>query len=240
MKKSFLSTAVYALISCVLLASVLSACSKTSNNTNTQQVSGIMAFNLVPDKAAGLNLALSNNSLTQSPLLFTSYTGNYLSIYSGNDLVQVYDYTTNNVLTNTNYTFINNKYYSLFAVGANSVYSNVIVQDNFDSLSSTNGQAYVRYINAIPDSTNPKVTVSSNGTNAVSVNANFKSVSQFVPIAPGQVLVNINNGTSISSNRTITLEPQKAYTILLIGLPGSTDSTTAVQIKFIANGTLGK
>lgn len=240
MKKSFLSTAVYAVVGCILLTSLLSACTKTSNNTNTQQVSGIMAFNLVPDKSAGLVLALSNNSLTQSPLLFSGYTGNYLSIYSGSNLVQAYDYTTTVVLTNTNYTFTNNKYYSFFAVGANSVYSNVIVQDNFDSLSSTNGQAYVRYINAIPDSTNPTVTISANGTNAVNESAHYKSVSQFVPVAPGQVVVNITNGSNISSNRTITLEQQKVYTVLLAGIPGSTDSTTAVQIRFIANGALGQ
>jgi hypothetical protein len=241
MKKSLLSTTGYAVIGCVLFASLLSACSKTSNNTNSQQVSGIMAFNLVPDKSAGLVIALSNNSLTQSPLLYTSYTGNYLSIYPGNMSVQAYDYTNTNVaITNTNYNFNNNKYYSLFVVGAGSVYSNVIVQDNFDSLSSTNGQAYVRYINAIPDSTNPKVTISANGINAVSENAHYKSVSQFVPVAPGQVMVSIDNGSSISSNRTITLEQQKAYTILMEGMPGSSDTSQAIQIKFIANGSLSQ
>ena len=240
MKRSFLSNAFYAAVGCILLTSLFSACTKTSNNSNTQQVSGIMAFNLVPDKSTGLVLALSNNSLTQSPLLFSGYTGNYLSIYSGSNSVQAYDYISNVVLTNTNYTFANNKYYSFFAVGANSVYSNVVVLDNFDSLSSTNGQAYVRYINAIPDSTNQTVTIGANGTNAVNESAHYKSVSQFVPVAPGQVVVNITNGSNISSNRTITLEQKKAYTVLLAGMPGSTDSTMAVQIRFITNGTLGK
>lgn len=241
MKRSFLSNAVYSVVGCILLMSLFSACTKTSNNSNTQQVSGIMAFNLVPDKPAGLFLALSNNSLTQSPLLFSAYTGNYLSIYSGGNMVQTYDNTSTVAITNTNYTFANNKYYSFFAVGANGVYNNVVVLDNFDSLSSTNGQAYVRYINAIPDSTNQTVTIiDANGANAVNESAHYKTVSQFVPVAPGQVVVNITNGSNISSNRTITLEQQKAYTVILAGLPGSTDSTTAVQIRYITNGALGQ
>lgn len=241
MKKSFLFTAGYAVIGCILVGSLLSSCSKTSNNTNTQQVSGIMAFNLVPDKSAGIIIALSANSLTQTPILYTSYTGNYLSIYPGNMSIRAYDYTnTNTPITTDTYNFNNNKYYSLFVVGAANVYSNVIIQDNFDSLSSTNGQAYVRYINAIPDSSNPKVTISVNGANAVSENSHFKSVSQFVPVAPGQVTVNINNGTNISSTRNITLEQQKAYTVLMTGIPGSSDTTTAVQIKFITNGSLSQ
>lgn len=241
MKKLFLSTAGYAMIGCVLLTSLLTACSKTGNNSNsnTQQLSGILAFNLVPDRSAGIVIALSNSSLTQSPLLFTSYTGNYIGFTPGSVSVQAYDYT-NNPITNSTYNFDNNKYYSLFVVGAANVYSNVIVQDNFDSLSSTNGQAYVRYVNAIPDSSILNVIVSVNGGEAVNDRAHFKSVSQFVPVAPGQVTVNINNTNNISSTLNITLEKQKVYTIVMTGLPGSTDSTTAVKINAIANVSLGQ
>jgi hypothetical protein len=34
------------------------------------------------------------------------------------------------------------------------------------------------------------------------------------------------------------VDQQKAYTILLMGQPNQTDSTKAVQIRFIENGTV--
>lgn len=240
MKRTFLSTTGYVIMSCLALISLLSSCSKTSdNNQNNQQVSGLMAFNLSPDKQAGLVVALSNNSITQSPLTYTNYTGGYINIYPGSRTVQAYDYNnTNTAITNSTFNFDNNKYYSLFVVGADTSFRNIIAEDRFDSLSSTNGKAYVRYINAIPDSINPKVTIAANGTNVVSENAHYTTVSQFVAITPGQVTVTIDNGSSISATRTITLEQQKVYTILLVGKTGTIDPTKTVQIKFIANGSL--
>jgi hypothetical protein len=40
------------------------------------------------------------------------------------------------------------------------------------------------------------------------------------------------------TSRTVTLEKDKVYTVLLVGIPGQTDTTKSVQIKYIANGTL--
>jgi hypothetical protein len=40
------------------------------------------------------------------------------------------------------------------------------------------------------------------------------------------------------TSRTVTLEKDKVYTVLLVGIPGLTDKTKSVQIKYIANGTL--
>ncbi len=71
-----------------------------------------------------------------------------------------------------------------FVVGANDKYSNVIVKDNLDSLSSGTGEAYVRYVNAISDSTiQPLVSISSNGTDIFKDNSAFTTVSDFKGIA---------------------------------------------------------
>jgi hypothetical protein len=234
MRKGMAATA------CILLAAVLfSACRKSNDSVNNNtQVAGLMTFNLVADKP-GILVTLSGNSLTTSPLPFNGYSGGYVNIYPGTRSIQAYDYSnTNTALSNSSGTFDANKYYSLFVVGANNVYSNVVALDNFDSLSATNGKAYVRFINAIPDSSNPRVTLTAGGTNVSEANAHYTTVSQFTAVTPGQLTVNISNDGNINANRTIAVDQQKTYTILLTGKPGSTDSATAVKIKFVENGRL--
>jgi hypothetical protein len=227
----------------VLLAGFLaiiflfSACKKTTDTVN-QPVAGLMAFNLIPDKES-IGVAISSQSLTNSPLLYTSYTGGYLGVYAGNRDVTTYDFNSRTTLATASQLFADSTNYSVFAVGANGSYRNLIVKDNLDSLSSTTGEAFVRYVNAIADSTKqPLVTISSNGADVFNNNAPFATVSDFKGITPGDVSVKVINESAINSSRTITLEQGKIYTILLVGLPDQTDSSKAVQIKFIQNGTI--
>lgn len=237
MKRSF--SAMRVSMAVMLAALLFSACKKSDySNSNTVQSAALMAFNLAVDKP-GVFITLSGNNLTSAPIIYTGYTGIYLNIYTGTRNIQVYDAGNTSIsITSSDFTFNLNKYYSLFVVGANNVYSTVVTPDNVDSLSATNGKAYVRYINAIPDSSNPRVTITANGTTIADANAHFKTVSQFTEVTPGSVTVNVSNEATIQSNRTITLEKQKAYTVLLIGKPGETDSARAVQIRFVQNGTL--
>lgn len=217
---------------------IFSSCLKSDDNNNPgTPASGLMAFNLSPDKSA-IGIALSGNNLTNTALAYTNYTGGYLNIYSGSRTVEAYDAGSGNAFTGSDYNFEQDKYYSLFVVGKDSTYQNVIVNDQLDSLSSTSGKAYIRYINAVPDSSQPLVTVSDNANSVISENADFASVSGFVEINPGNANIAINNSNNIQAARTITLEERKAYTILFSGVPGSTDTTQSVQIKYIENGTL--
>jgi hypothetical protein len=178
---------------------------------------------------------LSGNQLVNSPLGFTNYTGGYLNIYSGNRSIKSYNYSRDSTLATSNFSFDTSKYYSLFVIGNNGVYQNLVVSDNLDSLSSTSGKAYVRYINAIPDSSKPTVTISANGTNLLTNPAPFATVSEFAPVVPGDINIAVASNTEASVNRTITLQSGKAYTVLLVGLPSSTDTSKTVHIKYITN-----
>jgi hypothetical protein len=211
------------------------SCDKNDNvDNNNNSVAGLMAFNLTPDKA--VSITLSGNPITNSPLSFTSYTGSYLSIYSGNRLVQTYDYSSNTPIDSSTYNFEPQEYYSLFVIGNNGAYKNLIVNDNFDSLNNSS-QAYIRYVNAIADSSSPTVSVIANNDEVVNNNAPYSSVSDFTAVTPGDVTIQVNNGGTINTSRTITLEQQKAYTVLLAGVPGSTGNDS-LQIRYIENGTL--
>lgn len=214
------------------------SCKKSEDNVNTRFPSaGLMAFNLSPDKAA-IGITLSGNNLTTVPLGYTSFTGAYLPVFTGSREVRSYDVNTGASLATDNRVFQDSMYYSLFTLGANGNYRNLVVNDKLDSLSSTSGEAFVRYINAIPDSSKPIVTITSNGTDLVNNSASFASVSGFSAVSPGNISISVNNGAGISANRTIMAETGKVYTILLVGVAGDPDPAKGVQVKFIQNGTV--
>lgn len=229
----------FSYVLCLLASTVIifSACKKNNDNYNNTQ-SGLMAFNLIPDKAS-IGFLISNNNLVNAPLSYSNYTGNYLSITSGQRDIQSFEASSDSVLASASYNFEPKKYYSLFATGITGMYKNIIVHDNFDSLSTTSGNAFVRYINAIPDSAGAVVTITANGTDIVNQPASFGAVSAFKEIAPGDISMKVNNSEEgIAANRTISIEKNKIYTVLLMGLPGETDTAKAVQIKYIQNGTV--
>ena len=218
---------------------LFSSCKKgLDNDVQTFPVAGLMAFNLIPDNGA-VGFAISGNILTNYPLSFSNYTGGYQGVYVGNRTVTSYNYSSGAALASASQLFEDNAYYSVFALGANGKYRNIIVKDNLDSLPSTTGEAFVRYVNAIADTTiQPLVNISSNGTNVFNNNAAFATVSDFKGITPGSISVKVNNESAINSSRTITVEKGKIYTVLLTGIPGQSDSTKAVQISFIQNGAV--
>lgn len=221
------------------VAILFSACSKFNDDNNSNNpAAALMSFNLAPDQEA-VAITLSGNSIGNQPLAYTNYSGIYQLVFPGNRRVESFNASSDSSVAAVDYTFSTDKYYSLFVTGANGNYSNVITNDNFDSLTAATGKAFVRYINAIPDSTKPVVTISAGGTNVINDNASFNNISDFKAVEAGNVTININNNSTINNvNRTISLEQGKVYTVLLVGLPGSTDATKAVQIKYITNGNL--
>ncbi len=233
LRKGFISLAVF-----LALTFLISACKKTIDTTTQSHAAGLMAFNLTTDQPS-IGVALSNNNLTNSPLAYTSYTGGYLGVYTGSRQVTSYDFYSGSTLATGSQVFDDSAYYSLFVVGTNGTYKNVFVKDNLDSLPTTTGDAFVRYVNAITDSTaQPAITISSNGTNVFNDNAAFASVSDFKQITPGSISINVKDEATIDSTRNIAVEAGKVYTVLFTGIPNATDASKAVQIKFIQNGVV--
>lgn len=218
-------------------AIAFSACKK--DDTPSTPTSGLMAFNLIPDSTGSVVFVLDNNSITNAPLTYTNFTGAYLPIYSGMRTLGLYEASNpDSALGSATFNFEPKKYYSAFGIGANGNYQNLITNDELDSLPSSTGNAFVRYINAIPDSSHPVVTISSNGTDEIKENAPFGKVSDFTQIAPGDISMNVSNDSTISTSRTIPVQKDGVYTVLIMGMPGAADTTRAVQIKYIVNGTI--
>jgi hypothetical protein len=234
---SSIRTGVVAMSGILLMTAAFTACNKLDNDDNNNTpVAGLLVSNLAPD-ITNTNITLSGNNLSSGSIPYNGYTGGYLPVYIGERPVASYNTSNGSKLDEQTFTFEDGKYYSMFVVGANSSYRNVIVNDNLDSLSAANAQAYVRYINAVPGTTNPTVTIASNGSNVVNDNAVFAAVSDFVAVTPGDVAIHVTNGGTIDASRTITLESNKVYTVLVAGLENGTGDQ-AVQIKYITNGSL--
>jgi hypothetical protein len=139
-----------------------------------------------------------------------------------------------NTLATTSYNYAPGKYYSLFIMGADSSYTNVVVNDGLDTLSGTGGESYIRYVNAITDSSDSKVTVGS----TIDTQSRFGDVSDFMKIAEGSAVVTISNGGTIDATRTIDLKEGKIYTVLFLGNPSGANASDSVQIRYVENGTL--
>ena len=228
---SSMRTGAIAIFSGALLLT-MSACNKDNDNENNPDipVAGLMAFNLAPDvSSAGIALG-GRNAVGNLP--YGSFTGGYLAVYTGDRALESFNAASGARLASGTYNFADSGYYSVFVVGTNNNYSNVLVKDDISDLAAT-GSAYIRYINAIPDSSQPNVKI---GT-AVNQAAAYKSVSSFSAVPAGSVAIAVSNGSNISATRNIDVEANKIYTVLLSGQPAAT-GTGGVEIKFVSNGTI--
>lgn len=216
---------------------LFTSCLKDDNRGDTQpDVAGLMALNLAPDKPL-IGVSLSGNKLN-STLPYTSFTGGYVGIFPGKRSTSAFDANSGNIFATETYTYEPNKYYSLFVTGARGTYKNIIVNDRLDSLSGMAGKSYIRYINAIPDSSKSLITINDGKDTVISKQVGFSSVSAFVPVNTGEVKIGINNGNSIKATRSITLEERKTYTVLFISDPKDNKIGDSIQIRYIENGTL--
>lgn len=230
---------VLALLGLVTGGMLLTSCLKTEDNTPDIPVAGLMAFNLATDRE-GITINLSGNNINNQPLAFGNYTGGYVNIYPGTrPTVAIDAYSGAAITSTTNYTYDSSRYYSLFIIGADSNYSNIIVEDGLDSLDLMAGKAWVRFIHAIPDSGQSVISLSTTGSGEnITENGSFGTVSEFAAVNAGDLTVSISNGATINVSRTFSVAENKVYTILLMGDTEATDPGRAVQIKYIVNGTV--
>lgn len=238
MKKTFFSfrSSIPVVIAAVFAVGLLSACNKKDAVATHIPSAGIMVFNLAPDKD-GIGVTLSGNLLNSTPLGYTDFNGTYQSIYTGTRDIQSFD-LRDSVLASSSFTFDDNNFYSVFVTGDKGAYRNIAVKDDIDS-NATADKAYIRYINAIPDSSAaPVVSITSGGTNVSQVSAPFNTVSNFIPVNGGDVTIAASNGSNISTDRTLTLENGKVYTVLIVGVPGETDNERKIQIRYVVNGSV--
>lgn len=223
------------LVGLLAISLLFSACKKNNNDLPQAPVAGLMAYNLAPDKSP-IGFGISGNQFGNSPLYFSNYTGAYLPVYTGSRQLVSVDYNSGATIATTNVNFADSMYYSVFLVGAGGSYRNVFVKDDLAPLTAATGKAWVRYINAIPDSSAAVSVSIADGD--IAEQAAYATVSAFRQIPAGSFNTSISNGSSIAATRNINFEENKVYTILFVGLPNQTAPTQAIQIKYVLNGAI--
>lgn len=224
------------LLGLVTVLVAMQSCMKNKNDSPSTPVAGLMAFNLAPDKNQ-VGFDIGGNVFTRQPLNFLSYTGLYNGVFTGTRTLTAFDILTNSSIAAASTAYEEGKYYSAFLIGTNNNYRTLVVADSLDSLDAIAGKAYIRYINAIPDSTAPTVTVTANDAPVNSGVLSYGHISNFMAVNVGNVTITTTNGTNISTNRTFPVTEKKIYTILLAGNPASTNMDS-VQTRYIENGTI--
>lgn len=238
MNTYFSSIKGFLLIGILALTTAFVGCKKDHDDTPEPDVAGLMVFNLIPDQPS-VGFSLSGNNLG-SPLEYLGYTGGYLSIFPGSRSADAYSGSNGNTLTSEKKTFLAEKYYSLFAVGTDEEYKNIIVNDGLDTLNAEEGHAYVRFVNAITGVEGPlqvKIEDEDGANTLFEGDADFGDVSDFYSLENGTIAFQVFSGEDTLQTREIELENRKAYTVLLADDEG-TEEEPAVQIRYVENGTL--
>ncbi len=216
--------------SLIALVAISMGCTKSDQGNHNNIAAGLMVFNLATDQSQA-GVYIDGNAITNIPLGYTHYNGHYQGIFPGTRTIEATDVATGERLAAATASFETDRFYSSFLIGANGHYQNLIVRDSIDTLPATE-QAYIRVINAVPDSAAPVISLSP----ANELTIGFGNISSFIPVDPGNLMVTISNGTTIQAERTIPVTARKIYTLLVVGTPGA--ATNGVEIKYIENGML--
>src|SRR5262245_16158255 len=130
---SYLRKTIAPVLTVTTAAVLFTACLKDKDNDYQDiPAAGLMTFNLAPDQESVV-VTLNNNSLTQQPLQYTNYSGVYQPVYTGNRAIAAFSYPSNTPIASADYNFEQDKYYSLFVLGYDSAYRNVVTFDDIDS-----------------------------------------------------------------------------------------------------------
>ena len=175
-----------------LLTLFFAACKKDTAPGTQAPAAGLMAVNLIPE-ATPIGVAIGGNSITRQPLNFNNFTGGYQSVFTGSRTLESYDFNTGQTIAETTDMFKDSTYYTVFVMGANETFSNVLVEDKFAGLSKSQDSAFVRFVNAIPDSSNSTVSIKAGSENVFSELAKYQAVSDFKSVKSGDIEVAVNN-----------------------------------------------
>lgn len=237
MKRNLLEKIAIPVFAAFLLITFFTACNKSVPTLRTPEA-GMMIFNLVADQPS-IGVKLGSTPIINASFPYGTYSPGYLSVYPGLKVLSSYVYTNGAVLAADPQQFNDSAYYSLFVMGAGDLYKNVFVTDPIDSLDATAGKAYIRYVNAVVGTDETSVKVNTGGTDVINDLTAMGKVSGFIGVAPGNITVDITNPGDIKgATKDFNVTQNGVYTILLMGMAGSPDTSKAMKISPVFYGNI--
>ncbi len=220
----------YFLFSAIAIGS-LASCQKENIDYPSIPAARLMAYNLAPDLPA---VAFSVGTTPISDMLaYTGHTVNYVPVEAGSRQVGVLNLNNGTTVTSQTATFSDNLRYSAFLIGSKGNYQMVLAPDNAGAIARSTGNAWVRYINAVVDNPSGTADITISGQTEA---AAFGALSEFMAVTPGTTTVEIRSIDNFETSKTISLEPNKLYTVMFVGVSGATDPLSAVQARVEVSG----
>lgn len=234
-RNNFLKNSLFLVAATLLFATIFSACKK--NDPVRTPMAGLKAFNLIPD-LEGIGFAVDNNSISNTPFSYTTLTPGYINIFPGNRQFSSFNFSNSQVLATESFSVKDSSYYSLFAVGTEGDYKNVIVEDPINDLDATSGKAFVRYVNGVTGA-DAAVTVTENGNTLFDATNETGFVSGFKEATPGKITVSFHvNDENEPVEREIDLSENGVYVILILGEAQTSGDAQPLEIKMAQYGTV--
>ena len=222
----------------IMAVGLFSACKKSSDdNNNTTDNAGLLPFNLAP--GTSISIGVAGNAIITGALNFPNYTGEYIPVAPGTKIVDSYKFgQKDSVYASTAFEFTANRFYSLFLIGFNGHYKNLVIADRVDSSIIGTSKSYVRYVNAIADSADQHFVVTRGPSTVSDTTLKYTGVGAVRPIDPGELTFSVYDGATVKASKIVTMEANKLYTVILYGIPSATDETNKVKVAHIINGSL--
>jgi hypothetical protein len=185
------------------------------NNDNVFPPVTFSAINVVNTSADTLNFYLNGTRQNNSSSIYPGGTSGYLTVPSGSQNYQFKRAGGFNVLFSIPLNLKDSVNNSLFVAGQTSdkVFSTV---DNL-LIDTAQNFSTIRFVDAAPDAGALNVSV---GDTVNFRSQSFKSSSVFLPVGSGlkEIKVYLGGASSPKIDTTITLQPQRVYTLFAKGL----------------------
>ncbi len=206
----------------LFLAVVLfSSCLKNSRQEEPQEAAALNVVNASPGPLT-INFFLDNN-LVNGPALGFGQESSYILVKTGNTKFDASTAGTFNSLVTSTLSLNNDKYYSIFISGENTMLSTLLTEDDLTAPAS--GKAKIRFINLSPDGGTFQLSLK--GGNTLFIGQAYKMVSAFATIDPSAYMLELENpdGTVIHT-ANLDVAAGRIYTVWAGGLKNGTENTS--------------
>jgi hypothetical protein len=220
----------------LMLLAMLPAMAFTSCDDDDEVVlenASVMVVHASPD-APGVDLLINNTKINNAALMFPSNTG-YLNVPSGTQNVKINAAGTSTTVIEANLDLEPGEDYSVFAINTLDNIEPLVLED--DLTAPADDMAHVRFVHLSPDA--PAVDIAVQGGPVLFSNREFKSATDFTPVAAGTYTLEVRPAGTTTVALTIPdvmIMDGMIYTVFARGfLSPPAGSTNALGAEIIMN-----
>ncbi|OOG78225.1 DUF4397 domain-containing protein [Algoriphagus sp. A40] len=184
--------------------------------------------------APAMDIFANQNRVNQNPVQYTNVLP-YSAYYTGNRDFRFSAFNSATSLLEKKFELKADSVYSVFISDKTEGIDAILVKDVWED--PTEEKAQLRFVHLSPDA--EKVYLEISGITTPLVNdSNFKSVSDFKELNPGNVTLKVKSsetGETLIQSGTLELKGNRVYSLILRGLEAETTGDKKLDIQLITN-----